>query len=76
MPTGQTLTVSDEKTLLSGYLHAELLGFLLTGIFWTGYLWNLFRELSFYILNLTGMYTPLYFGTMYIYSETIFSKTI
>ncbi|KJA15918.1 hypothetical protein HYPSUDRAFT_333942 [Hypholoma sublateritium FD-334 SS-4] len=44
MSTTFTLSVSDEKAIMSGFLHSELL--------------NVF---------LFGLYTPLYFGTMYIY---------
>lgn len=68
MSTGLTMTVSDEKAVMSGFLHSEMLNTLLLGISLT-----LDFTPKYYLLHLTGIYTPLYFGTMYISSGTIIS---
>ena len=68
MSTSSTVTVSDENAMLSGVFHSYMLNTLFLGIFDL-----LLAKFTFtdYILHLTGFYTSFYFGTMYIYSETL-----
>ena len=73
MSTGFTLTASGEKELLGVYLHSQLLSTLLTGMFLTHDLQYIPYKLVYFFLHLTGIYTPLYLGTMYIYGETVVS---
>ena len=73
MSTGFTLTAFGEKELLGIYLHSQLLSTLLTGMFLTHDLQYIPYKLVYFFLHLTGIYTPLYLGTMYIYGETVVS---
>ena len=68
MSTIPTETSSDENTALSALFHSYMLNTLFLGIFDL-----LLAKFTFtdYILHLTGFYTSFYFGTMYIYSETL-----
>ena len=68
-------TVSQLKEVMSGYLHSGLLNTLLLGTYSTCFPLYLPYKMPYSAQLLTGIYTPLYFGTMYIYREIILSTT-
>ncbi len=64
-------TVSDQREILSGYFHSIMLNILLLGIFEFCSVLPDLTSLTCSVLNSIGIYTTLYFGTIYIYREII-----
>ncbi len=64
-------TVSDQRKILSGYFHSIMLNTLLLGIFEFCSVLPDLTSLTCSVRNSIGIYTTLYFGTIYIYREII-----